>query len=134
MNIEFLKYSYSKSSQALSYSRTNLTTFPESARSAIKLGNTINPLNKSERFHTKSILSREPITIQITTSTAYILTDFTPNKAFTLTSPKKYHPRIVEKAKKSMQIAINILPNEPNVTENAACASAAPSRAPESPT
>ena len=43
-----------------------------------------------------------------------IRADFLPlNRAFTLDSPKKYQPIMVEKAKNSRQIATNALPKPP---------------------
>ena len=73
------------------------------------LGITINELKQSAIFHTKSTCASEPNNTQSETRTAYGFTAFFPNKYFTLACPKKYHPIIVENAKKNIQIAINTL-------------------------
>ena len=54
----------------MSLSWAALATRPDSASSAIRFGNTIRPLNRSDRFHTRSTCSAEPITMQITTIAA----------------------------------------------------------------
>ena len=71
----------------------------------IRLGSTIRPLNISDRLQTRSTFRVEPTTIKTTTMTAYPLAAVLPNRAFTLTSPKKYQPMMVEKAKNSIQMA-----------------------------
>ena len=60
------------------------------------------------------------------TITLYTGSALAPNRALKLTSPKKYQPKIVEKAKNSMQMAMNTCPNGPNAWLNAACVSAVP--------
>lgn len=83
-------------------------------------------MKQSAIFHTKSTCASEPNNTQSETRTAYGFTAFFPNKYFTLACPKKYHPIIVENAKKNIQIAINTLPNFPNTLENAYWLSAVP--------
>ena len=55
-----------------------------------------------------------------TTMTLYTGRAFSPNRALKLDWPKKYHPMMVENAKKNMQMAINTGPNPPNAWLNAA--------------
>ena len=54
----------------MSLSCAAFATRPDSARSAIRFGNTIRPLNRSDRFQTRSTCSAEPMTMQTTTIAA----------------------------------------------------------------
>jgi hypothetical protein len=54
----------------MSLSCAAFATRPDSARSAMRFGNTIRPLNRSDRFQTRSTCSAEPITMQATTIAA----------------------------------------------------------------
>ena len=54
----------------MSLSCAALATMPERASSAMRFGNTIRPLNRSDRFQTRSTCSAEPMTMQITTIAA----------------------------------------------------------------
>lgn len=46
------------------------TTSPDRASKANKLGNTMMPLNRSDRFHTRSTFKVEPMMTNITTNKA----------------------------------------------------------------
>ena len=54
----------------MSLSCAALATMPERASSAMRFGNTIRPLNRSDRFQTRSTCSAEPMTMQTTTIAA----------------------------------------------------------------
>ena len=54
----------------MSLSCAAFATMPERASSAIRFGNTIRPLNRSDRFQTRSTCSAEPMTMQTTTIAA----------------------------------------------------------------
>ena len=57
-------------------------------------------------FQIKSTFTADPATIHTATRIAYTFTAFDPNKYLIFASPKKYHPMIVENAKKNIQIAM----------------------------
>src|SRR3712207_9565590 len=79
---------------------------------AIKLGITMIPLKKSASSQTKSTFNAQPINTKNITKTLYPGKAFLPNKYLIFASPKKYHPIIVEKAKKNNDIAMNFSRSE----------------------
>ena len=67
-----------------------------------------------------AFFSVEPTKMNTTTMTLYTGRAFSPNRALKLDWPKKYHPMMVENAKKNRQTATKMIPALPNPFMNAA--------------
>ena len=95
-------------------------TQPVKAKSAIALGITINWLNKSESPHTKSLSPTVPRKMNTNATRMKGFCAFSPNKYVTFTFANKFHPRIVENAKKNNATAMKAAPIvSPNTTPKA---------------
>ena len=86
------------------------STAPDSANSAMALGMTISWLNMSASSHTRSLESSDPMKMNASAMMVKGSTAFLPKSHSTFSFAKRFHERMVEKAKNSRQMATNQAP------------------------
>ena len=94
----------------LLWSANTFVTSPVNANRAMAFGSTIKLLKRSDKAHTRSFPPIVPRKMNTSATSMNGFTAFSPNNHWMLILAKRFHPRIVENAKKNKQTATKIAP------------------------